>query len=266
MADNGAAVSESTATAEDGAAVPESTATAEDGAATALTGEAMAALTGEVGEAMAMLDGAAMALAGQAAVAMAGEGTDGLDGAAGRTVAHHGEAAPPAPGSAPTAAPVAGAAIPPAPGSATTAAPVAGIDWRAFVDRNNQFIDWAVTKFKRIEESQTRLLGQFQPAVMVSHAAPPAYTASDSDENEEDEIESGWLQVESASGEVVAKEGANVYKCVTAIAMTDVADFANCNMLRRIDVGEALELMGDEVHEGEGSKRQRFRACKDGAE
>jgi len=77
---------------------------------------------------------------------------------------------------------------------------------------------------------------------------------------------SGWLQVESASGEVVAKEGTNVYKCVTAIAMTDAADFANCNMLRRIDVGEALELMGDEVHEGEGSKRQRFRACKDGTE
>ncbi|CAE7359170.1 unnamed protein product [Symbiodinium natans] len=77
---------------------------------------------------------------------------------------------------------------------------------------------------------------------------------------------SGWLQVRSPDGDVVAKESSDVYKCVAAIAMTDVADFESCNMLRRIDVGEALELLDDEVSEGAGSRRQKFRACKDGAE
>ena len=187
--------------ADNGAAVSESTATAEDGAATALTGEAMAeksgsalaenkavALMGEVGEAMAMLDGAAMALAGQAAEAMAGEGTavaltggeamlDGLDGAAGRTVAHHGEAAS-ATSAAVGAEPGAGGIeAAPATGAAVGAEPGAGgIDWHAFVDRNNQFIDWAVTKFKRIEESQTKLLGQFQRLAGLPAGPPPPTT------------------------------------------------------------------------------------------
>jgi hypothetical protein len=58
-----------------------------------------------------------------------------------------------------------------------------------------------------------------------------------------------------------------MYKCTEAIAMTDVADFEKCEMLRRIDAGEALILFPDEaVTPNEGGTRQRFRACRDGTE
>eukprot|EP00931_Biecheleriopsis_adriatica_P045133 TRINITY_DN25868_c0_g1_i2.p1 TRINITY_DN25868_c0_g1~~TRINITY_DN25868_c0_g1_i2.p1 ORF type:complete len:1311 (+),score=385.86 TRINITY_DN25868_c0_g1_i2:40-3972(+) len=78
---------------------------------------------------------------------------------------------------------------------------------------------------------------------------------------------SGWLQVQNASGETLAKEGKDVYKCIEAIAMTDIPSFDNCTMLRRVDVGEALELVGtEEAPPGTGGTRRKFRACKDGVE
>lgn len=72
---------------------------------------------------------------------------------------------------------------------------------------------------------------------------------------------SGWLQVRNQNGEVVAQEHQNVYRCIGPIAMTDVADLETCSMLRKIEVGEALELLPSE-----GTERRLFRACKDGAE
>merc|ERR1719242_691766 len=49
--------------------------------------------------------------------------------------------------------------------------------------------------------------------------------------------------------------------------MTDVADFGNCTMVRRIYAGEALELLPDkEVQPNEGGTRRKFRACRDGRE
>eukprot|EP00438_Fugacium_kawagutii_P011814 Skav229673 [mRNA] locus=scaffold4264:70380:77646:+ [translate_table: standard] len=63
---------------------------------------------------------------------------------------------------------------------------------------------------------------------------------------------SGWLQIRSQNGEVVAEEQKN--------AMTDIDDLASCSMLRKIEVGEALEMLS------EGTERRMFRACKDGAE
>jgi len=78
---------------------------------------------------------------------------------------------------------------------------------------------------------------------------------------------SGWLQVRSKDGGVLAKLSTNIYKCVEAIAMTDTADFENCTMVRRINCGEALEIMLDEATKlGEGGTRQKFKACRDGAE
>lgn len=78
----------------------------------------------------------------------------------------------------------------------------------------------------------------------------------------------GWLQVSDNKGNVLAKICNNIFKCVEAIAMTNVPDFANCAMVRRIDAGEALEIMRDveEVHPSEGGSRRKFRACKDGSE
>jgi len=77
----------------------------------------------------------------------------------------------------------------------------------------------------------------------------------------------GWLQITEKGGAVLAKLSAKVYKCIEAIAMTDAPDFGNCQMVRRIDAGEALELMDDKiVKPDEGGMRRRFRACRDGRE
>lgn len=81
------------------------------------------------------------------------------------------------------------------------------------------------------------------------------------------EESSGWLQVTDAAGTVLARLSDRVYKCQEAIAMTDLPDFENCNMVRRIEVGEALELLADDVVQpSEGGTRQKFRACRDNAE
>lgn len=49
--------------------------------------------------------------------------------------------------------------------------------------------------------------------------------------------------------------------------MTDVSDFENCNMIRRIEADEALELLPDKAITPEnGGLRKRFRACRDGKE
>jgi len=79
---------------------------------------------------------------------------------------------------------------------------------------------------------------------------------------------SGWLQVRSKNGVVLAKLSTNIYKCVEAIAMTDTSDFDNCTMVRRIDSGEALEMIIDQdaAKPGEGGTRRKFKACRDGAE
>jgi len=78
---------------------------------------------------------------------------------------------------------------------------------------------------------------------------------------------SGWLQVSDKGGAVLAKENSKVHKCIEAIAMTDLADFTACTMVRRIDVGEALELIpSEESTPSEGGTRRKFRACRDGAE
>jgi len=77
----------------------------------------------------------------------------------------------------------------------------------------------------------------------------------------------GWLQITEKGGVVLAKLSAKVYKCIEAIAMTDAPDFGKCQMVRRIDAGEALELLDDKiVKPDEGGMRRRFRACRDGRE
>jgi len=50
-------------------------------------------------------------------------------------------------------------------------------------------------------------------------------------------------------------------KCVDG----DVKDFEKCSTLRKIEVGEAVELLDTESRSDKGA-RHRFRACKDGVE
>eukprot|EP00930_Biecheleria_cincta_P035264 TRINITY_DN2425_c0_g1_i5.p1 TRINITY_DN2425_c0_g1~~TRINITY_DN2425_c0_g1_i5.p1 ORF type:complete len:1329 (-),score=337.78 TRINITY_DN2425_c0_g1_i5:666-4652(-) len=78
---------------------------------------------------------------------------------------------------------------------------------------------------------------------------------------------SGWLQVQNSDGATMAEERNNMFKCTEAIAMTDVEDFDSCSMVRRVDVGEALELLpGSEANPDSGGTRMKFRACRDGLE
>mmetsp|Transcript_61625 Transcript_61625/g.172185 ORF Transcript_61625/g.172185 Transcript_61625/m.172185 type:complete len:332 (+) Transcript_61625:2-997(+) len=77
----------------------------------------------------------------------------------------------------------------------------------------------------------------------------------------------GWLQIKDKAGTELAKLSSNILKCTEAIAMTDVADFEKCAMVRRIDAGEALEQLAEAaVEPTEGGSRRKFRACRDGAE
>eukprot|EP00929_Paragymnodinium_shiwhaense_P000687 TRINITY_DN100920_c0_g1_i1.p1 TRINITY_DN100920_c0_g1~~TRINITY_DN100920_c0_g1_i1.p1 ORF type:complete len:1243 (+),score=364.43 TRINITY_DN100920_c0_g1_i1:167-3895(+) len=76
-----------------------------------------------------------------------------------------------------------------------------------------------------------------------------------------------WLQIKSRDGKTLARLSTEMHKCAEAIAMTDAADFETCVTLRRVAVGEVLELLPDkEVVPENGGKRQKFKACKDGAE
>lgn len=81
------------------------------------------------------------------------------------------------------------------------------------------------------------------------------------------EESTGWLQIRDKEGTTLAKLSSTVYKCTEAIAMTDIADLGSCTLMRRVNAGEALELLPEEeVRPKEGGTRRRFRACKDGAE
>jgi len=77
----------------------------------------------------------------------------------------------------------------------------------------------------------------------------------------------GWLHVSNKNGPL-AELSTNVYKTTEAIGMTDIADFSNCKLVRRVEAAEALELLTDEaeVTPSEGGVRRKFRACKDGRE
>jgi len=81
------------------------------------------------------------------------------------------------------------------------------------------------------------------------------------------EAAEGWLQVKDKAGAIFAQASNKVFKCIEAIAMTDVSDFEKCEMLRRITANEALELLEDApVSPEEGGTRKKFRACSDGKE
>jgi len=78
---------------------------------------------------------------------------------------------------------------------------------------------------------------------------------------------SGWLQVRDKDGRTVAKLSSAIYKCNEPIAMTDISELGNCTLIRRINIGEALELLSEEeARPKEGGVRKKFRACQDGVE
>merc|ERR1712019_279312 len=71
-----------------------------------------------------------------------------------------------------------------------------------------------------------------------------------------------------ASGFTTAQLCKGLYVCRSTIAMTDVFDIkSNCQVIRKIDVGEALEVIGKEKEKQDSSVeifRLQFKAVRDG--
>jgi hypothetical protein len=114
-------------------------------------------------------------------------------------------------------------------------------------------------------------LKELQPGEVVEHLAGPQDVLEGSDLRVRGvachEEVSGWLHVRDKKGGTLAALSTDVQKCMEAVAMTDVADFGKCTMVRRINAGEALVLLPDKaVKPSEGGSRSKFRACSDGRE
>mmetsp|Transcript_15185 Transcript_15185/g.24021 ORF Transcript_15185/g.24021 Transcript_15185/m.24021 type:complete len:1722 (+) Transcript_15185:1-5166(+) len=79
----------------------------------------------------------------------------------------------------------------------------------------------------------------------------------------------GWIMLVDAEGVKYASESSDFYKCKAATALTDNVDIQKCKPIRKIEVGEVLELAETEetapVDEASGIKtRIHVRAAKDG--
>jgi hypothetical protein len=143
----------------------------------------------------------------------------------------------------------------------------------SYLERASRSMLWSKTgiPLRSGSEAESSLIRDLLPGEVMELVEGPRQERLGSDKRVRGmachEDSSGWLQVSDKAGKVLAKLNADMYKCTEAIAMTDVADFEKCEMLRRIDVGEALILFPDEsVTPNEGGTRQKFRACRDGSE
>jgi len=78
---------------------------------------------------------------------------------------------------------------------------------------------------------------------------------------------SGWITLKDASGTTFASASKNLYVCRSTIAMTDNFDIRSCKVVRKVDVGEALEVIGGQAEKEDSNieiKRLQFRAVRDG--
>jgi len=76
---------------------------------------------------------------------------------------------------------------------------------------------------------------------------------------------SGWLTARDAAGVVYAEKDASLFVCRAAIAMTDNFEIAKSEVLRKVDVGEALESVGGTKKDSEVEiTRMQFKAIRDG--
>jgi len=77
----------------------------------------------------------------------------------------------------------------------------------------------------------------------------------------------GWFTTRDKKGTVQAEADANYYSCVTSVAMTDVLDVKNCNVVRKLAVGELFTVTEGPVEEKEaGITRVKGKAVKDDKE
>lgn len=79
--------------------------------------------------------------------------------------------------------------------------------------------------------------------------------------------QAGWVTLKNLAGEVFVEKSDKVYVCKSTIAMTDVSDIQACKVLRKVDVGEALTVVGgEEGLKDMAIKRLKFTGSKDARE
>jgi len=79
----------------------------------------------------------------------------------------------------------------------------------------------------------------------------------------------GWITLKDAKGTIFASLSKSLYVCKSTIAMTDNFDIRACKVVRKVDIGEALEMIGGQSEKEDSKieiKRLQFRAMRDGKE
>jgi len=79
----------------------------------------------------------------------------------------------------------------------------------------------------------------------------------------------GYLVLRDAAGAASAELSTSLFVCRSTIAMTDVFNIEECKVVRKVEVGEALEVVGGKDEKGDDDKaikRLQFRAVRDGKE
>lgn len=77
----------------------------------------------------------------------------------------------------------------------------------------------------------------------------------------------GWITIRDGKGVTFASPSQKLYVCKSTIAMTEALDIHGGKVMRKVDVGEALEVVGDEqASNNKDITRLKFRAVRDGKE
>lgn len=79
----------------------------------------------------------------------------------------------------------------------------------------------------------------------------------------------GWITLKDSSGSTAASKSKDIFVCRSPIAMTDVFDIKACQVVRKIDRGEALLVIGGRAGKQDADveiTRLQFRALRDGTE
>jgi hypothetical protein len=74
----------------------------------------------------------------------------------------------------------------------------------------------------------------------------------------------GWFNIRDKEGNVFAEAGGKFYTCTSAVAMTDNFDIKDCNVVKKLAVGELFAVEeGPTVEESSGVTRVKGKSCAD---
>jgi len=74
----------------------------------------------------------------------------------------------------------------------------------------------------------------------------------------------GWFTIRDKEGNVFAEAEGKFYTCTAAVAMTDNLDIKDCNVVKKLAVGELFAVEeGPTVEEGSGVTRVKGKSCED---